>query len=141
VKMMTRVTMAQIVDRATTRKVSERTQEPGLRMPSRKADTRGFALRLRFTHAVAHSAHGFDHVDTNLLAQAPDKDLDSIGIPVEILIIEMFDQFGAGNDLAHMVHQIGKQAKLVGRELERHSVHIGPGYPCVESQGPAYQLR
>ncbi len=94
----------------------------------------GSALRLRFTHAVAHAADGFDHVHAHLLAQATDEDLDRVGIAIEILIVEMLDEFGARDDFAHMVHEIGQQPELVRRQLQRHAVDVGLGGFGVEAQ-------
>src|SRR5690606_2732748 len=54
--------------------------------------------------AVAKSTDGGDHVGTQLLADAGDEDLDRVRIAVEILIVDMFDQFGAAHHLALVVH-------------------------------------
>src|SRR5918995_5934747 len=108
--MTIRVSIAQTVEKAITRNASERgpnRSESGVLTVCLS----GSALRLRLTHSIAHAANGFYHVDAHLLAKPPDKDLDCVGIAVEILIVKMLDQFGPGHDLAHVVHQIGKQAE------------------------------
>src|SRR5690348_4408178 len=49
--------------------------------------------------AVAKSTDGCDHVGPQLLANPGDEDLDRVGIAVEILIVDMLDQFGAADHL------------------------------------------
>jgi len=44
------------------------------------------AARVWIDQTIAQSAHGFDPVIADFLAQPPDKHLDRIGIAVEILI-------------------------------------------------------
>src|SRR5918996_4351322 len=79
--------------------------------------TRRKARELRFirrTDAVAESARRLDHVDAELPAQAADEHLDGVGIPVEVLVVQMLGQLGARHDPARMVHQIGEQAVFLG---------------------------
>ncbi len=38
-------------------------------------------------HAIAEPANGFDEVDADLLAKTSDKDLNGVGIAIEILVI------------------------------------------------------
>src|SRR5438128_1597585 len=45
--------------------------------------------------AVTQSTDGGDHVGTQLLADAGDEDLDSVGIAVEVLVVDMLDQLSA----------------------------------------------
>ncbi len=63
---------------------------------SRKA--RELSLIARVREAVAEPADSLDEIDGKLLAQAPDEHLDSIGVAVEILLVEMLDELGAGDD-------------------------------------------
>src|SRR3954462_4074510 len=67
----------------------------------------GFGGRVE---AVTQAAHGLDQIGVQLLAQAADKDFDRVGVAVEILVIEMLDQFGARHHLAAMMGEIGQQA-------------------------------
>src|SRR5579864_6140664 len=71
---------------------------------------------------VAEAAHGLDDLDPELLADAADKNLDGVGIAIEILIVEVLDQLGARHYPAGMVHQVGQQAVLVRGELDRRAV-------------------
>jgi len=56
--------------------------------------------------AIAQAAHGFDQVGPDFAAQPADKNFHGIRILVEILFVQMFNQFRARNDLARMMHQI-----------------------------------
>src|SRR5690348_3432733 len=44
---------------------------------------------------IAEPTHGLDDVDVQLLADATDEHFDGVGVAVEVLIVEMLDQFGA----------------------------------------------
>ena len=70
---------------------------------------------IRLGHAIAHAADGLQHIDAELLAQAADEDLDGVRVAVEILVVEMLDQLGARNDLALVVHEIGRAAGIRAR--------------------------
>ena len=45
---------------------------------------------------VAEPPHRLDQVHAEFLAQTADEDLDRVGIAIEVLVVEMLDQFGAG---------------------------------------------
>ena len=53
------------------------------------------ARKQRDLRSIAEPAHGFDNFGKQLFAQPPDKDFNRVGVLVEILIIEVFDQLGA----------------------------------------------
>src|ERR1043165_9535175 len=72
---------------------------------------------LRLFEAVAEPANRGDDVRPELFANSCDEDLDRVGIAVEVLIVDMLDQFGAAHDLALMVHQIRQQLVFLRREL------------------------
>src|SRR3954462_12814639 len=72
---------------------------------------------------VAEAPHGLDYVDVKLSANATDKDLDGVGIAVEVLIIEILDQFAARNHATGMMHEIREQPILVRRKLHGIAVH------------------
>ena len=71
-------------------------------------------------------------IDTELLADAADEDLDGVGVAVEILVVEMLDQLGARHHAAGMVHQIGQQPVFVRGELDRIAVDRDPAGAGVE---------
>src|SRR5690606_2186665 len=96
-------TMARKVDRPTVRKAMERGMSS--MVAARLIGQPAPGSDIRSVQPVAHAAHGLDQIESDLAAQAADKDFDRIGIAVEILIVEMLDQFRAGNDLALMMHQ------------------------------------
>ena len=64
------------------------------------------------------------HLDTELLSEAPDEDFDRIRIAIEILIVEMFDELGARHDLALVMHEIGEQAEFERGELDGEPVKL-----------------
>ena len=70
---------------------------------------------VRIFKAIAKAAHRLDEMGVQFLAQASDENLDRVGIAVEILIVQMLDQFGARYHLAAMMGEIGKQAVFQAR--------------------------
>src|ERR1700687_2395710 len=62
---------------------------------------------------ITEAAHGLDDFDAELLADAADEHLDGVAVAVEVLVVEMLDQFGAGDNAPGVVHQIGKQPVFV----------------------------
>src|ERR1700749_3402553 len=79
------------------------------------------AVRFRNFEAIAKATHRLNEIGVQFLAQATDEPLDRIRVAVEILIVKMLDQFGARDDLAAMMREIGKQPVLERRELHRIS--------------------
>src|SRR5262249_37667832 len=76
----------------------------------------------RRSEQIAKPAHGLDDIDAELFAHAADEDLDGVGVAIEILVVEMLDQFTARNHAAGMVHEVGQQAIFVRGELYRIAV-------------------
>ncbi|EGE60812.1 peptidase [Rhizobium etli CNPAF512] len=91
--------------------------------------------------AVAETAHRFDQVDAHLFAQAADEDLDRVGVAVEILVVHVLDQFGSRDDLAHVMHEIGKQPIFVRGQLQRRAVDRRLRGFGVEPHRPADDFR
>src|SRR5260370_20050035 len=82
--------------------------------------TRSTALIRRWRRQqIAKPAHRLDNIDSQLLADAADEHLNGIGVAVEILIVEMLNQFGARNHPPGVVHEVGQQPVLVRRHLDR----------------------
>src|SRR3546814_12435500 len=65
--------------------------------------------RIRLREAVSQPARRADEIVADLLAQPSDEDLDRIGVAVEILLVQMFDQFRAGYDPAAVVGEVGEE--------------------------------
>ena len=99
------------------------------------------AARVGWSDQIAETAHRLNHIDAELFAQAADKDLDRIGVAVEILIVEMLDDLGARNHAAGMVHQIGEQAVFVRGEFDRRAVDDDASGFRVEAHRPAGRVR
>src|SRR3954462_11673626 len=78
--------------------------------------------RIGWCEEITESAHGLNHVDAELLANAADENLDRVGIAVEVLVVEMLDQFRARHHAAGMMHQKGEQPVFVRGELDRIAV-------------------
>src|SRR3546814_3749674 len=68
---------------------------------------------------------------------AGDENLDRVRITVEILIVDMLDQFGAGNHLALVVKQIAEQLVFLGGQLHRLAVQRHAPGPGVEPHRPS----
>src|SRR5262245_56383274 len=71
---------------------------------------------------IAEAAHGLDHVDAELLADAADEYLDGVAVAVEVLVVEMLHQFGARHDAPGVMHQVGEQPVFVAGQLDRIAV-------------------
>jgi len=89
---------------------------------------------------VAEPAHRLDDVDSQLLAHAADKDLDRVRIAIEVLIVEMLDEFGAGHHAPFVVHEVGEQPVFMGGELDRIAVDADAAGARVEPDRPAGQF-
>src|SRR5665213_4243103 len=101
----------------------------------RKASESVLSIRARRDHAIAEATHGLDDVDRQLLAQPADEDLDGVGIAVEVLVVEVFDQLGARHHAVAMVHQVFEHAVFVGGELDRIAVDGHAAAATVEAEG------
>src|SRR4051812_46520125 len=55
---------------------------------------------------IAEPTHGLDDIDVELLADTANEHFDGVGIAIKILVVEMFDQFGARHHAPGMMHQI-----------------------------------
>src|SRR4051812_13485028 len=89
---------------------------------------------------IAEATDSLDDVDVELLADAADEDLDGVGVAVEVLVVEMLDQLGAGHNASRMVHQVGQKPILVRRHLDGITRHADPSGPGIERDGAAAQL-
>src|SRR5471032_1872402 len=86
------------------------------------ADRALFALGRRIVETIAKAAHRLDEIYVELLAQPADKHFDRVGVAVEVLIVEMFDEFGARYDLALVMGEIGEQPVFQAGQLHRIAV-------------------
>ena len=57
-----------------------------------------------------------------LLADARDEHFDGVRIAVEVLIVDMLDEFGPADHLALVVHEVGEELVLLSGELDRLAV-------------------
>src|SRR5262245_31076075 len=119
---MTRITAVQIVAERKRRSASE------------------LARITRRSEEIAEPTDGLDEVDAELLADATDEHLDGVRVAVEVLVVEMLDQFRARNHTAGVMHQVGEQAIFVRRELDRVAVDRHPAGARIEAHGPAIEL-
>ena len=60
-------------------------------------------------------------IDAELAAQPPDEHFDGVGVAVEVLVVEMLDQFAARDDAADVMHEIAEQPVFVAGQLDRAS--------------------
>src|SRR3546814_12302449 len=94
-----------------------------------------------FVEAVSEAADCGDDIGPKLLPYAGDENLDRVRITVEILIVDMLDQFGAGNHLALVVKQIAEQLVFLGVQLHRLAVQRHAAGTGVEPHRPCGQDR
>src|SRR5688572_13788207 len=85
---------------------------------------------------ISEPAHRLDDVDAELFSDAADEYLYRVGVAIEILIVQMLDQLAARNYAAGMVHEVGKQAIFVRRELDRISFDRHPASAGIEANLP-----
>ena len=52
---------------------------------------------------ITEAARGLDDVDPELLAQSADEHFDRVRVAVKILLVQVFDDFGARDDASGMV--------------------------------------
>src|SRR5207248_5457434 len=89
---------------------------------------------------ISEPPDGLDDIDPDLLANAADEHLDSIGIAVEILIVEMLHQLGARHYAPGVVHQVRLQPVFVRREFDWIAFDRHPAGARVESYRPAIEF-
>lgn len=69
--------------------------------------------------AVAEPADGFHAGRAELPAEAGNENFDSVGVAVEVLGVDVIDQFNAGDDAVAVVQQVREDAELETGELDR----------------------
>src|SRR5690606_26557369 len=92
------------------------------------------SLIRRIGQAIAEAADGTDPLAADLLAQSSDEDLDNIGIPVEVLVVDVLGQLGARDDSALVVHQVGQQPVFLRRQPHRLAGEADASGARVEAQ-------
>src|SRR3990170_3527250 len=97
---------------------------------SRKARELGLIWMVR--EAIAKPPDGLDQIYGKLLAQAPDEHLDRVRVAIEILLVEMLDELGAGDDALPVQHEIMEHPVFVGGELDRLPVDRHSRSPGVQ---------
>ena len=79
--------------------------------------------------------HGFGESLVDLGAQAGNMDVDDIGLGIEMIIPDILQKHGAGDDVTSIAHQIFKQLELAGLEKNRlpgagdgsrQKIHLAP---------------
>src|ERR1700681_4353606 len=93
-----------------------------------------------FDDPVTETANGLDQVGRDLLAQAPDEDLDRVRVAVEILVVEMLDQLGARDDAVAVVHEIFEHLVFVRGQLDRITVNGDATRFRVDAHRAAFEL-
>src|ERR1051326_5562215 len=89
---------------------------------------------------IAEPPDGLDAIDSALLADSSNEYFDRIGIPVEILVVEVLDQLRARHHAAGVVHQIREQPIFMRGELYGGAVDADPSGAGVEAHRPAVEL-
>src|SRR5580692_4984850 len=89
---------------------------------------------------ITQAAHRLNHVNAELLADAPYENFDRIGVAIEILVIEMLDQLAARDYAARMMHEVGKQAILMRRQFHWIAVNRHAPGAGIEPHRPAVEL-
>src|SRR5882724_1579615 len=98
------------------------TAAAAIRRDDRDSSLSRRAAQFGIFQRIAKPAHRLNKARVQFLAQAADKNLDRIGVAVEILVVEMLHQLGARYHLAAMMGKIGQQAIFLTGELHRIAV-------------------
>src|SRR3984957_19377358 len=74
------------------------------------------SLASAVTYHVPRPAHGMQErrveVAVDFGAQSRDMDVDHVGLRIEVIVPDVFEQHGPRDDLARVLHEIFEQAKL-----------------------------
>src|SRR5215467_13249322 len=89
---------------------------------------------------IPQAPYRLDHVDPQFLANAADKDLDRVGVAVEILIVKMLDQFGARHHATGVMHEVSEQSIFMRGELDRIAVDRDAPGSRIQPNRSAVQL-
>src|SRR5665647_737813 len=89
---------------------------------------------------VTETPHRLDDVDVKLLADAADEHFDGIGVAVEILVVEMLDQFGARHHAPGVVHEISQKPILMRSHLDRIAGYADPPGAGIQRNRTAGQF-
>src|SRR3954463_14899533 len=89
---------------------------------------------------IAEPAHRLNAVDAELLADAADEHFDGVGVAVEVLVVEVFDQVGARDYTTGVIHQIREQTVSVTGKLDRIAVDRDAPGAGIEAPRPAGEL-
>ena len=90
--------------------------------------------------AITEPPDGLYDVGGKLLAQASDEHLDSVRIAIEVLLVQMLDEFCPGNDAGAMQHEISEHAIFMRGKLHRLSVDRHPRRFGIEAKLAAFEL-
>src|SRR5258707_5699143 len=94
----------------------------------------------RIFKAIAKSTHRLNEICVQLSSQPAHEHFDGIRVAIEILIIQMLDQLGTGDDPPLVVGKIGEQPILERRQfdgiaIERHAIRAR-----VNAQGSDFYI-
>src|SRR5579872_6750087 len=101
----------------------------------------GSTTRCWWCQQIAKSPHRLDDIDIQLLADTADKNFNRVRVAIEILVVEMLDQFGARDHAPRVVHQIRQQAVFMRRHLDWIASYADAAGAGVERNRSAGQLR
>src|SRR5690606_12228221 len=83
-------------------------------------------------HAVSQAAHSLDGALRKLLAQTRDEDVDGVGVAVEVLPIDVVDEFVARYDFAGTLHEYCQHPIFMAGEAQRGAIHSDPGLARIK---------
>src|SRR3984957_12138772 len=106
-----------------------------IRRAASELNRKMFGPKGRVFQAVAQAAHCLDQIGVQLFAQPADEHFDGVGVAVEILVVKMLDQFGARDDLATMIGEIGQEPVFQAGELDGIAVQGDAAGAGVDVQG------
>src|SRR5579872_620961 len=128
-----------VVRRATTWRATRRQKKPTPEQST--GGDAGSTTRCWWCQQIAKSPHLLDDIDIQLLADTADKNFNRVRVAIEILVVEMLDQFGARDHAPRVVHQIRQQAVFMRRHLDWIASYADAAGAGVERNRPAGQLR
>ena len=84
------------------------------------------------TELVAQASARGDQAGPEFPTQTIDQNLDDIRVAVKILIINMFRQFGLGNDLLFVLHQVFQDPVFQGSKVNQVSIGRDTGATGID---------
>ena len=93
------------------------------------------------TDPIPEAADGLNDGCAKFSPEPCDEYFDGVRVTVETLCVDVLRQLSLGHDPPAVMHQVGKDAELMARQLHLHAVERHPRHPRIERHRPGPELR